>query len=96
MFKRIEIKLAGPICNCDEQTLGWNIIFPGPGLEINCKTCKVELRIPTEKFVAAFVLEKPYPGKTEKKIEAPKTELKVLDGGKVIEFKKNEDTSIKS
>jgi len=92
VFKGIDIKLSGPICDCDERDISWFII-EGPGLGLKCDTCKVELRIPRSKFKAAFTLDRPYPNKTELK---EKPELKSLDGGKVLEFKsdvnKNENT----
>lgn len=81
MFVDITINLDSPLCNCDEQKLKWNTSADDKArLILWCETCKTELRIPREKFVAHFKLAKPYPGK--KKPEAPKTKLGVLDGGK--------------
>lgn len=88
MFKEIEIKLTGPICDCAEQNISWHIIN-GPGLGLKCKTCETELRVPNSKFMARFNLDKPYPGKKDEPKKKP--ELKSLDGGKVLEFKPNSD-----
>jgi len=87
VFKGIDIKLTGPICDCDQLDISWYII-DGPGLGLKCKTCNVELRIPNSKFRATFVLDRSYPGKKEIK---KKPELKSLDGGKILEFKQDTD-----
>lgn len=64
MFERIDIRLAGPICSCEEQDLGWGIRLEdkGAGLEITCRKCGTRLIVPHSKFGAAFVLRVPYPG----------------------------------
>lgn len=97
MFKGIDIKLAGPICDCDEMSISWYIIS-GPGLGIKCNTCQTELRIPHGKFRAGFVLEKSYPGKKKnnsKKTDSQdpiieKKETKPEDD-KILEFKLDPD-----
>ena len=66
MFHKIEIKLSGPICNCDEENLAWGIVRDKNGhsmLYIQCEECKTELLVPRKKFVASVQLDKPYPGK---------------------------------
>lgn len=76
--------LAGPICTCEEQALGWGIqpdTHGQYGMYIECKTCKVRLSIPHKQFKAGFDLEKPYPGKTPEP-----TKLEVIDGGKVLDI----------
>ena len=88
MFKGIDIKLSGPICDCETQNISWYII-EGPGLGLKCETCNTELRIPRTKFRAGFILNTPYPGK---KTEVKKPDLKGLDGGKVLDFKKESET----
>jgi len=64
-FQRIKICLTGPICNCDKESLGWWITKDEDGkvsLHVSCHACKSELVVPRDKFVAAFELERPYPG----------------------------------
>lgn len=86
MFVDITINLDSPLCNCDEQKLKWNTSMEEKSrLILWCETCKTELRIPREKFVAHFKLGKPYPGK-KKAEEPPKKKLEVLEGGKVLPF----------
>ena len=79
MFKRIEIQLTGPICDCDEMDLAWGTRRDGSGrscLAISCNSCGTELLVSNSKFVACFSLEKPYPGR--KKNVVP---LRLVDGG---------------
>lgn len=85
MFKRIEIKLAGPICLCNKQNLGWSLPV-NDGLIIRCKTCETQLKVPNSLFVAAFILEKPYPDKPESKAINAK---KLDESGVVIQFPTN-------
>lgn len=74
MFEQIQIKLTGPICTCAEQNLSWSVSLNSQGwqasLTIACKICKTELRVPHEKFKAAFMLATPYPGKPKPDLEA--------------------------
>lgn len=75
MFKRINILLTGPICKCPEQALEWGIhldvakyqgmAVSDAALLITCKMCSTQIRVPSKTFVAAFVLDEPYPGKLE-------------------------------
>ena len=90
MFKGIDIKLSGPICDCDERNLAWGIHqdSTGPGLYIECNTCKTKLQVPNKRFKAGFIFDTPYPGKKEIK---PKPELKALDGGKILDFNKEKN-----
>lgn len=91
VFKKIQILLAHPICSCDEQNIDWSIWLDKDnysGLKLRCKTCDTTLIIPNKKFVASIIFDQPYPGK---KKEKPKTDLKLLDGGKVLDFKPNDD-----
>ncbi len=66
MFKRIVIKLSGPICTCEVQDLSW-ALSGGFGVKhslvIQCNTCQTSLHVGPSKFVAAFDLEVDYPGK---------------------------------
>ena len=91
MFKYISIRLTSPICNCPEETLSWGI-DKGPKsrarMILTCKTCKTQLLVPNGKFVARFEFDQPYPGPDEDEDEEI---LTVLDGGKVLEFPKNEE-----
>lgn len=89
MFKRIDILLSGPICSCDEQNLSW-AIGEGPSLFLNCKTCDTKLNVPNSKFVARFVLDKKYPGKTKeltKKKPKSKSENKIIK----VDFSKGKE-----
>lgn len=67
MLKNVTIRLSGPICRCSKKDLSWGVICPhenpgdGHGLIITCKTCKVELRIPHDQYVASIVCDAPYP-----------------------------------
>jgi len=60
MFKGISINLSGPICQCQKDNLEWSTIWGG-GLVIQCGTCKIQLVVPHEKFVACFRFDTPYP-----------------------------------
>jgi len=60
MFKRVEICLTDPICDCETQDLGWSITT-GPGLKVSCNNCKTSIEIPNKKFHANFILDKKYP-----------------------------------
>lgn len=79
MFKRIDINLTGPICNCVEQNLSWNPYVDLEnkfGLKIWCKTCNTVLTIPNSKFTASMKLDTPYPGKP---VEQKATVLHLVD-----------------
>lgn len=65
MFKKIDIKLSGPICSCDEQSIAWGLPSDDKGLvglSLTCKLCNTKLLIPNSKFLAGFSLDRPYPG----------------------------------
>lgn len=65
MFLGVTIKLSGPICTCNTQSLGWDIQHKDDGkynLKVYCKTCHTALLIPHAKFTAWFDLKTPYPG----------------------------------
>ena len=60
MFKKISILLTGPISNCEEENLCWNVFSRDPKkgdnqvrLKIWCKTCNTTLNIPHNKQVAS-------------------------------------------
>lgn len=64
MFKNVTIRMAGPICTCKSEKLGWHIRFErgsGISLVIQCKLCDTSLIIPNEKFVANFDFDVQYP-----------------------------------
>ena len=65
MFKDITINLSGPICKCDEENLAWFLSLDR--MYISCNNCKIELCIPINKMYHSFNLDKPYPGKTDRK-----------------------------
>jgi hypothetical protein len=98
MFDLAILHLSGPICKCLEQNLSWAITFTTgevkkAGLKIICSTCKTTLEIPNSEFKARIVLKEPYPGKQVPEPEVlknPPPKLEVLEGGKVIEFPKEE------
>lgn len=79
-FKNLSINLSNPLCSCSPEEgkapYAWAVLLgeDGPGLKIHCPKCKVELRIPNEKFRAHFNIENPNkkaspppPPKAEKK-----------------------------
>ena len=82
VFQRIDIRLAGPICSCEGEKLGWSPFVQADGkfgIMIQCVQCGTEYRIPHSKFRATFVLEVPYP---EPAVPAKQTtKLEVIDGG---------------
>jgi len=80
MFKRIEIRLTGPICDCEEENLSW---APSStvGLIIKCKTCQTILNIPHEKFVGRFIFDKSYPGKQVPNQRIKDVKFKLVDNG---------------
>lgn len=96
MFKRIAIHLTGPLCKCVVNHLGWSVKvdYQGkPSLNIFCAECGVEVFIPSKQFVASFELDAPYPKekvKDEPK-DKPKSNLGVIDGGKVISLNAGEN-----
>jgi hypothetical protein len=61
VFKDIVINLTGPICDCDVQSLGWNVDLGD--LTVQCLICKTTLMVPSKKFRARFDLDVKYPGK---------------------------------
>lgn len=69
MFKKVEIQLTGPICDCEKGHLEW-YITDSKGLVVSCKTCGVSLGVPSKRFVASFKLEEPYNGDKEIKESA--------------------------
>lgn len=75
MFKDLNINLTGPICQCKEQDLYWNIEMNNgsPRIVIYCKTCSGMLVVSNQQLKAHFVLDKPYPGKA---VEPKSAELK--------------------
>ena len=76
MFKRIRIQLRGPICNCTEEDLRWDICRDSESyakLVLSCALCKTKLIVPQKKFVACFDLEHPYPSKKKTKPKRKKT-----------------------
>ncbi len=92
MFKKIEIQLTEPLCGCSVANLKWGIPTDSEGkpcLIITCRTCKISMFIPSEKFFANFKLDIPYPG--VKSVEKPKEKHTVIDGGKVIPLHKDEE-----
>ena len=60
MFKKIQILLTEPICDCETQDICWNII-DGPGLGLTCNQCQTSINIPQKKFYASIILDKKYP-----------------------------------
>src|SRR3990167_10739807 len=70
-FRRIEIQITAPICSCREGNLRWGVTVEG-GMFISCKTCGVQIKIPQDKFVASFKLDKPYPDGWANDIEPKK------------------------
>ncbi len=60
MFKKIQIELTDPICDCDTQNLSWGITA-GPGIFIKCKECETQINVSAKKFVACYKLDKKYP-----------------------------------
>lgn len=64
MFKRIEIQLTEPICNCNECDLAWGITQE-KSLYLSCKTCKTALTIPRDKFIGCFSFDVGYPTTTK-------------------------------
>lgn len=87
MFICMDIHMTEPICDCLEQNLSWNVNSKDEKgrstLTIVCETCGTELRIPYEKFRAAFKLKTAYPGK-------PKTDPKNQpSAGEVVELRPN-------
>ena len=75
MFKKLSIRLSGPICQCKAQDLTWGMI--SPGIYIKCNSCNTVLNVGEKSLIASFDLDKPYPKGTVKK-----PELTVIDGGK--------------
>ncbi|MBI4160440.1 MAG: hypothetical protein HY506_00855 [Candidatus Yanofskybacteria bacterium] len=59
MFKRIVIQLKGPICRCKRENLAWKTLEET--LIIFCRTCKTEVKVGYEQFIAAFQFDQPYP-----------------------------------
>lgn len=68
MFRKFAIHLKGPICECEQQDLSWR--FEAASLEedktkhdlvIQCRSCDESIAVPRETFVAAVVLDVPYP-----------------------------------
>lgn len=83
MLERIVIKLAGPICNCKQQDLGWGItIIDGRfTLTIKCNQCQQRLVIAPADFKASFELKEKYP-------ETKPTTPAVIKDGTLIDASK--------
>ena len=75
-FSRITINMTGPVCGClnekNMQPYSWGILQTkeGPSLYIACLKCKIQLTVPTAKFVATFNIEG-----TNTKVNKEKAEL---------------------
>lgn len=61
MFKNITINLEQPICKCssgNELIWGIHIVEQKAGLTITCGSCKIEVKIPSNLFIANFNIGK--------------------------------------
>lgn len=83
MFKRLTIELAGPVCSCKVEDLGWGIGHDMKGranLLIVCNRCDTKLTVGHEAFIARFTLDKAYPeGVTKQKPDAKILKLHKTD-----------------
>lgn len=73
VFKRIDIRLTGPICSCDTENLSWQTAIDQNRysvLVISCGTCGTFLNIGNKAFGACFKLDKQYPNPRESKEDA--------------------------
>lgn len=93
IFTQFGICLTGPLCNCREERLGWQLTgsMAEPGIRIYCQTCLMELRVPYSQVGAAFYLDEPYPGVTGVVQQAQGVNLTPPEG-KLLHFRV--DTSL--
>jgi hypothetical protein len=96
VFRHINIIMSGPICTCDESNLAWDVkrdrSTKKVSFVISCQTCKTKLVVPQKKFLAGFVLDRPYPGKKQD-TEEEHEDTNQKDGPKltVLEFPSEEE-----
>lgn len=72
MFKRIDINLKGPICQCPKKNLGWNIslVKNKYTLVIQCETCLTTLQVGPDQCRAYFNLDQEYPEGNHPRVDA--------------------------
>ena len=64
IYRVTTIQLAGPICECEQQDLGWRVPMDkagNPQLTVHCCSCGAQVLVPNSQFRASIVLDVGYP-----------------------------------
>lgn len=86
MIVRFDIKLDGPICNCNSFNGTWGTTADGLNWWVKCLNCGVCHQTPVNKTVGSFSFNKPYPNKPEPKPDINELRLKEISNMEKLPF----------